>query len=225
MKRILLIFFILCQLSAHAQLKYCRGTQEFRADEWITLDKPIEVDQRSKSQKWWWGGSEFKFTTGDKKIDKMLKNEAFVIMYEDSLYINCKRLKSSESISKRPFGVGYTKAFRFNEDNLLVVYPPVSSTNGVLGMTVLFGALAGAVTAAVAVNNALDNMVCYFVRTSYLADSKYVKVLRVDTELMENLLADDPELLKDYKSVEKKKVREGATNTLDIFERKGWIKK
>ena len=38
-------------------------------------------------------------------------------------------------------------------------------------------------------------------------------------------VVDDPSLLDEYKSVEKKSVREGAANTLDILFRKGWIKK
>lgn len=225
MKRIILLLLVFYQLTTSAQLKYCVGPQEYGAGEWIELNVPIQVDHRSKEQKWWWGGSEFKFITEDKKTDKMLRNDAFVIMYQDSLYVNCKRLRSSETLGKRPFGTGYTKAFPISDGNLLVVYPPVSSGNAILGTSVLFGVVAGIAVAGAVSGDVLKNMVCYLVRTGSLSGDKNVKVLRVDTELMEKLLADDPDMLNEYKSVKKKKARESAANTLDIFTRKGWIQK
>ena len=50
----MLVFY---QLTTSAQLKYCVGPQEYGAGEWIELNVPIQVDHRSKEQKWWLGGS------------------------------------------------------------------------------------------------------------------------------------------------------------------------
>ena len=94
-----------------------------------------------------------------------------------------------------------------------------------MGTSVLFGVVAGIAVAGAVSGDVLKNMVCYLVRTGSLSGDKNVKVLRVDTELMEKLLADDPDMLNEYKSVKKKKARESAANTLDIFTRKGWIQK
>ena len=224
MKKLFLLCLAILPLSALAQIKYCTTPIEFTEDQWVSLDNPIEVDHHSQKRKWWWGGSEFKFSTGVKKIDKLLKKDGLVVMYDDSLYVNCRRLIFKDYASKG-FGIGYTKAFRFKKSDLLIVCPPVSSSDVMSGFSFMFGLIGATAVAAVKSNDWLENMACYVVRMSSYYDGDHVPVMHLDTEQMEKLLSDDPSLLDEYKSVEKKSVREGAANTLDILFRKGWIKK
>jgi len=93
------------------------------------------------------------------------------------------------------------------------------------GFSFMFGLIGATAVAAVKSKDWLENMACYIVRMSSYYDGDHVPVMHLDTEQMEKLLSDDPSLLDEYKSVEKKSVREGAANTLDILFRKGWIKK
>ena len=93
MKRICVFFvFLFAALNMSAQGKFCKSYDDFVAGRWTEVAdlKPIH---HSASHKLWVGGNDYKFETGDKAMDKVMKKEAFVIEYQDTLYVNLRTLR------------------------------------------------------------------------------------------------------------------------------------
>ena len=203
------MFSMLCliALGTSAQEKYCTSYSDFKANNWVEIDNPLQSKARTQNQKFWNGGNDFQFTTGDKQMDKTLKNNALVVMMGDTMFVNCKNLE----YKKRLFGKGYAKACRFDGNKILIVNNPPADVS--------IGIMFGLIGAAIAESNRLEKQMCYVLHSDPLPGKKRFPLVLIDDAFMEDLLNNynAPELLEKYNQAPKNK-RNYANNVLPILE-------
>ncbi len=203
------MFSMLCliALGTSPQEKYCTSYSDFKANNWVEIDTPLQSKARTQNQKFWNGGNDFQFTTGDKQMDKTLKNNALVVMMGDTMFVNCKNLE----YKKRLFGKGYAKACRFDGNKILIVNNPPADVS--------IGIMFGLIGAAIAESNRLEKQMCYVLHSDPLPGKKRFPLVLIDDAFMEDLLNNynAPELLEKYNQAPKNK-RNYANNVLPILE-------
>lgn len=119
-----LLFVVALLLNANsmsAQSAYCNSYEDFLKDNWIPLDT-VNKEGPDNSQLWWWGGNSYKFSTGDKATDKILKKEAFMVKQNDTLYVNCRDFVFSDV----RFGNAYGSLMFYPSLRKRVFYNPVN---------------------------------------------------------------------------------------------------
>ena len=88
MKKIQMIFiYLLVATTMHAQAKYCDSEADFVGRKWKDIPNVKIVYKKTNNY-----DCDIAFETGDKEIDKFLKKSNLFIMWEDSLYINTRRV-------------------------------------------------------------------------------------------------------------------------------------
>ncbi len=178
-KRIFLVLALVTAALATtmAQTRYCLSYEDFKNDKWINLEDSVWMEGRTKSQKFWSGGGNFKFTTGNKDTDELLKKEARLIIYEGKMYVNLRKLRA-KGIT---FGNHYAQAYRYAEDKVCFIAPRKTSNAVIMG-----GMLGGAIGGAIAVSADLNENpeVCY------IMDSNEKKVKQIKAKEMSALLAE-----------------------------------
>lgn len=183
MKKKLITFLLtIIAISANAQCKYCNTYEDFIADRWQKLDT-IYCDSHSKTRQLWWGGNDYKLTTGEKAIDKILKKKAFAVMRDDTLYVNCRNLRYENT----RFGNGYTKAMRIGQRSLLFVNKIIGSEaqGNVMRSQFLFGVIGSMITAS----EQMEQQVCYVI--SFGANNNgEISIRLIDDRLMEQMIND-----------------------------------
>ena len=115
----LIVIAVLLTVTNHIsaqEAKYCLSYSDFINDVWIPIEK-IDIKEHSNAHKLWWGGNDYSFTTGDNMMDMKLKEEVFMLIYQDSLYINCRNLR----YEKTAFDKGYVRAYRFCDNEIVFV--------------------------------------------------------------------------------------------------------
>ena len=194
-------------IATAAQDKYCTSYNDYKENNWNTFEIPIQSKARTQNQKFWNGGNDFQFATGNKQIDKTLKNNALVVMVGDTMYVNCKYLE----YNGRRFGKGYAKACRFDNDKILIVNNPPADAS--------MGFMFGLIGAAIAESNRLEKQMCYVVYRDPKEGKKLYPIRLIDNLFMETLLNEKnvPELLEKYNLAPKNK-RNYASNVLPILE-------
>lgn len=176
------IFLVLALVTAAlsttmAQTRYCLSYEDFKNDKWINLEDSVWMEERTKSQKFWSGGGNFKFTTGNKDTDELLKKEARLIIYEGKMYVNLRKLRA-KGIT---FGSHYAQAYRYAEDKVCFIAPRKTSNAVIMG-SVLGGAIGGAIAVSADLNE--NPEVCY------IMDSNEKKVKQIKAKEMSALLAE-----------------------------------
>ena len=126
------------------------------------------------------GGGDFKIYNGDKELDKEIKKKTFAIEIDDTLYTNCIGLK----FKKRPIGAWFAPGLICKGKVYFTAIPTGSNA------AMAFGVVGAAVQSA----NAAPSRVFYEVDDS----EKKLKLDRVDSKKMEELLQRYPELLERY---------------------------
>ena len=109
MKKNVFVLALFCCLTVMAQAqvaKYCMTYADFVAGKWNSVDELTKGRQACQIKT---DNKQVRFKTGDKAADKMLKKEAFAVMYGDQLFVNCRNLRCNE-ICLDVFG--YTQAGR-----------------------------------------------------------------------------------------------------------------
>jgi len=183
MKKKLITFLLtIIAIGANAQCKYCNTYEDFLADRWQELDT-IYCDSHSKTRQLWWGGNDFKLTTGDKATNKILKKKAFAVMRGDTLYVNCRNLRYENT----RFGNGYTKAMRIGQRSLLFVNKIIGSEaqGNVMRSQFLFGVIGSMITAS----EQMDQQVCYVISFGANSDGE-IGIRLIDDRLVEQMIAD-----------------------------------
>lgn len=206
--------------------KYCKNFAEFSAGQWTPVSTLIKGDTKSCELKV--DDNEFKFKTGDKDADKVLKKESLVVEYGGHLYVNCRNLNCEQfSLDIN----NYSQAYRYGGGKLLVVAYHISDASflGSLAGDIIGLTTSGVVSAAASVGSSvawygsknLKGFRCYLLsKTDEEGDGT---TQGLDDEFMEKLLADSPALLKSYKSAEKKSERYSASHILPLLRQKGLI--
>ncbi len=216
MKKICVFFvFLFAALNMSAQGKFCKSYDDFVAGRWTEVAdlKPIH---HSASHKLWVGGNDYKFETGDKAMDKVMKKEAFVIEYQDTLYVNLRTLR----YEKTRFGNGYAMGLPYDGTKIMFVTHRIG--RDAANERFVSGFMFGAIGAAISGSSQLKDRVCYLVDNN--GDGKKTDITLINDEFMENLLELDRPLLKTYRSEKKQKDRESAAHVLPILKEKGLVK-
>lgn len=138
-------------------------------------------EKRNKNQLFMSGGGDFKIYNGDKLLDKEIKKKTFAIEINDTLYINCIGLK----FQKRPIGAWFAPGFTCKGKVYFTAIPVGSDA------ALAFGVVGAAVQSA----NAASSRVFYEVDDS----EKKLKLDKVGSKKMEELLQNYPELLERYR--------------------------
>ncbi len=167
--------------------------------------------------------------SGDKEVDKILKQQALVLEYGGHLYVNSRYLRCNDI----PLDVSnYTQAFRYDGNKLCVVAHWINTA-------AVLADLAGTVTAVVspieiaipvAVGTAVlawnfDKLCtyrCYCIDCDANAKGR-TPVTRMDDAFMSNVLRDSPDLLARYNALDKKRQRTSAANILPFLKEKKLI--
>lgn len=225
-----LAFFCCLSLFAQAQVaKYCMNYADFVADKWTPVEKLTEGRSMQACQLKT-SDNYIYFRTGDKDADKVLKKEAFAVMYGDQLFVNCRNLRCKDI----PLDVSrYTPAVRYDNDKICVM--AYKACNGALllslGMdiaSIFVDDLATDISLHVGsaalwiTGECLSNKVCYLVDSDANAQGK-TAVTRMNDEFIGNLLANDTALLAKYNAVSTKHNRQSAANVLPILMEKGLV--
>ena len=214
MRKFLIILFSVVAIYASAQGRYCKSYDDFVADRWTELPTLIVIGN-SVSHQVWVGGNDFKLDTGDKTTNKMLKKEAFVVEYQDTLYVNLRNLRYEKVL----FGNGYAQGLVYDKNKILFVTHRIGSA--VDGKRVASAFFFGAMGAAITETNIRNDRVCYLIDNN--GDGKKTQIVLLDDKFMGELLSKDSRLMECYKEKEKKKERESAANVLPILKELGLV--
>ena len=230
MKKLMIILLGCLPMMLHAQnAKFCKSYSDFVANRWTPVESLTEgkTDQMCQIK---FTDDQFKFSTGDKEADEILKKDVLVVEYMGHLYVNCRNLRCNDIVLDVS---NYAQAYRYEGNKLCVV------ANWINGGAVL-ASLAGdvvsiaaplpvAVPAEVASDVIWLNMDkfnsyrCYYLDQDANSKGK-TAVVRINDEFVEKVLANDHALLERYNAVEKKNARQSAANILPALKEKGLIK-
>ncbi len=227
----LILTMMVTVISSNAQqnAKYCMTYEDFLADNWKTIESLVDGRTNQLCQMRF-EDDQYKFKTGDKEADAVLKKQAFAVEYSGNLYINCRNLRCNDI----PIDVNnYAQAFRYEGNKICVVAHWI---NGAAVMGSLAGTVVGALTpapiaipslvgaAVIDVNyDKLCSYRCYILENNANAKGK-TPITRITDEVMANILKDDSKLLDRYMAVKNKKNRQSAANILVTLKEKGLIK-
>lgn len=203
-------------ITANAQDRYCNTYEDFLDGKWQQLDS-INCKSHSKSRQIWWGGSDYTMTAGDKELDNILKKEAFAVMKDDTLYVNCRNLR----YEKTSFGSGYAKAWRMGDKSLLMV-------NRMIGKSaqkdeLLSSLVLGVVGEAMTMNKQVKQQVCYVISEGANEKGR-ITIQLIDDKMMDQMLVNRKDLSKEYYAEENKAKRLLATHVIPILEKAGLLK-
>lgn len=137
MRHSILILLLLTAMYVAAQGKFCNSYDDFVAGQWKDLPS-IRIVGHSISHQFWVGGNDYKITSDDKAMAKMLKKETLVVEYHDTLYVNLRKLRF-KSIR---LGSGYTRAVRVGDNKLAFAAKHTSVNMGFF----FFGVVGGAIS-------------------------------------------------------------------------------
>ncbi len=230
MKKNVFILALFCCLTVMAQAqvaKYCMTYADFVAGKWNSVDELTKGRQACQIKT---DNKQVRFKTGDKAADKMLKKEAFAVMYGDQLFVNCRNLRCNDICLDV---LGYTQAVRYDNDKICVMAYKCNDAAFVLELgTAVAGCLvdskalsAGLWVTSGAIgfyNENMKTMACYLVDGSTTEKGK-INATRINDSFMESLLASDAPLLEKYKAISGKRSRQSAANVLPILMEKGVV--
>lgn len=195
--------------------KYCMTLADYQSDRWTDAGT-LERETRSDGAKLWSGGGDYKFTSSDEALTKLLKKEALVIRFRDSLFVNVGRFKHKGAV----FGKGYNLAYAYKDGKLLFLAAYTSrGKNMSLGLAGgLGGAVGGAIAGSAMIESGWANKVCYLVES----DGKEVTCL--DQDIMPAILAAHPNLLAKYNAIDGRKERRKAIHVMPLLIEAGIVK-
>ena len=208
-------------VNVSGQYRYCLSYQDFCNNKWEELDN-LHFTQRTKNEQMWWGGNVFTVTCDKEPIDKILKKQAFAVMYYDSIYVNCYNLWFQDD----RLGKGYVKARRIGNRSLIFVNRTIGQeARGGQNMATffMFGAIGAAIASASDSKRLMKQQVCYIISKG--ADEKgRIEIRMVNDDLISKMLNDNGELLREYYDEEEEKLRIHASRVMPILQKSGLIK-
>jgi hypothetical protein len=208
-KRVALLLYVLLQMQTiGAKSGYCLSFADQLAGTWYPIEN-LQFEYRSGSKTLWNGGASFKPITGNKKLDKMLKKDAVLIMHNDSLYINCFGL----SYKQTAFGYWYAPTCMFDDTEFLFVAMNYKAINKTNNMAAAFGIIGGAIAAS----TSSHDFMCYVFHPS----SETIEA--VDRDFMLELLSRHAEQKEEFLKLNKKECHNPLV-VLPILRQLGLIK-
>ena len=164
MRHYFLIFLLLMAVNVMAQGRYCKNYNDFVLGQWENLPS-IRMIDHSLSHQLWQGGGDNKITSDDKAMAKILKKEALVVEYHDTLYVNLRKLR----YKSYKLGRGYTRAVRLGEDKIAFAAKRRHVNVGYFFF--------GIVGAAISEYSSMKDKVCYILDNNGNGKKYHVKML------------------------------------------------
>ena len=232
-KKALVFIVFLCTLPllAEAQTKVCMSYADFKANQWKPYESLTE-DKKPDSCRVKYDGIEFTIKTDDKVVNKMIKDDVFIMSIDKQLFINSRTLRDDDG-AVLPIS-HYTRALPYKGGKLCVVCYKVT-LGDVLDMVNLgldiallatgsytMGGLFLAADLLLTNNDLMEHHVLYLLDKEPNAKGK-IQMTRMNDQFMENLLRDDPMTYEQYYGRNKKGARQSAANILPILVKKGLI--
>ena len=183
MRHKLLILLLLTAMEVAAQGRYCNSYDDFATGQWQALPS-VRIISHSISHQFWVGGSDYKITSDDKTIAKMLKKETLVVEYHDTLYVNLRKLRYKDF----RMGSGYTRAVRVGDNKLAFAARSVNSTMRTVFMWNFFGI----VGSAISYNYSHKNKVIYIIDNN--GNGKKIRVKKLDNSAYKDALLESEKL-------------------------------
>ena len=232
-KKALVFIVFLCTLPllAEAQTKVCMSYADFKANQWKPYESLTE-DKKPDSCRVKYDGIEFTIKTDDKVVNKMIKDDVFIMSIDKQLFINSRTLRDDDG-AVLPIS-HYTRALPYKGGKLCVVCYKVTlgdvldMVNIGLDIALLatgsytMGGLFLAADLLLTNNDLMEHHVLYLLDKEPNAKGK-IQMTRMNDQFMENLLRDDPMTYEQYYGRNKKGARQSAVNILPILVKKGLI--
>lgn len=215
MHLIVYALLLLTTISINAKCGYYKSYEDLIADRYEPLDT-LYCLQNGQGRKLWLGSNDYRLTTGNDSIDKVLKKNAFAIKKDNELYVNCRKLIRN----KVQFKNGYARAWRSNDNSVIFV-------NEVIGKEAQLWQtssqmLAGTGSHFTYNSNQIRHRVCYLISDSSNG-KKYTEAHLIDDALMEKLIYGHDDLHTEYYSEKRKSDRILAKHVFPILEKAGVI--
>ena len=192
--------------------RYCTSYADFKAGNWKQV-KGVEMKENSTSHRIWVGGNDFRFSSEDKTIDKIIKKEALFIVMDDSLYVNCSKMKANKSKPAK----GYARGYRYDRDKVCFIndnYRNNSSQAAAAFGGVIGGAAGGLIVGAATASTNMKFRLCYII------DDSGKNATSLTNHDIENMIMVHPQRkdLWDWYHVIPKQERNRAENVLVVLE-------
>lgn len=194
--------------------RYCLNMENFRKNNWRTIGE-VTIKAHYNRDQHWLGSDNFRFECKDKGEADILRKEALLVVFDDSLYVNCRRLKT-EKVS---FGRGYARAYRYDGDKVCFIKEDVANARDNYIVGGQFGFI-GSLLASGANATAAKNPNLYIL-TDNEKNVSMMQSSNVEALLIPHFDRDD--LWKWYKGL-KKKEKNKAVNVLLILEELNTLK-
>ena len=228
-----LAVLLLCcfSLTAHAQTKYCTSYADYKANQWKPYENLIpgkEPDSINVK----YDGQNFTLKTSDKEVNKVIKQDVFMMQIDNQLFINQRPLRD-ENGGILPVN-NYLRALPYKDGKLLVVSYHVTMgdvldlVNIGLDIALLatghttWGSIFLATDLLLTNDDLMQHHILYLLDKEPNAKGKYI-MTRINDAYMEKLLRDDPVTFEQYYGRQKKGERQSAANILPILVKKGLI--
>ena len=193
-KNLFILFFLMSAIVMNGQgtVRFCYNDGELIGGKWQEVEGVSKEDKVKHSP--FYG---FVFSTEDKQLKKLLREQAFYVQFNDTLYINCYRAIGE--------GVAYyARAERGKEaDNVFFVSDERASAASISTLTASAGLLGGIIGGAIA--GAAIGASRGLSLAPYLWSMESGTPQRLTPKVMKKLRADYPQLLKKYKAEDKKR--------------------
>ncbi len=197
------LLIMLCSLSFSgltAQIRYCMSYADYQEDNWTELDT---LKLKGRTQDHW-------IKTDNDSLNKVLKEEAFAVLYHDTLLVN----KAHMYYQGERFGKGYAPAYIYGNGQICFVSRLPREIDGSRPSTgAMFGAFGGLIAGAYAASS--EGYYCFLVKREYEGGRKEVRI--IDDKYMQRYEKNSPEFYADYMSVKKQKKREAASHVLPLL--------
>ncbi len=215
MRKFVCFILLVTALTVQAQGRFCKSYDDFVAGRWIEVSD-LQPIHHSDSHKLWAGGNDYKFQTEDKALGKVIKKEAFVVEYDDTLYVNLRTLRYEGC----RFGNGYAMGLPYDGTKIMFVTHRIGrdAKNKQFASSFFFGTVGAVVNGS----SQLKDRVCYLVDNN--GNGKKTDIKLINDTFMTYLLLQDESMLEKYRSEKKQKDRESAAHILPILKEKGLIK-
>ena len=87
----------------------------------------VEMKDHSDHHSALYGGNDFKFKSGNDDADDILKKTALIVIMDDSLYVNCRKVRTSEA----KFPRGYAHGYRYDSDKICFINEKIDDKKNV----------------------------------------------------------------------------------------------
>lgn len=202
--RKLFFFLMMMPLCCMAQTRYCASWQDFLNDQWQEVKGRVELKPSSKQDR-----LAFEISASDKKTASLLRKNASVVEYDDSLYLNLRPFNT--------FGDVYVCAWRLGDKVLFArqdIAPSrfsiANGDNGIPFTKKSFGSL-----------SKLENLVCYL--AAWDPQREELRIARVTSEVVVQLLANHSQQLAQYQQLDRKR-QEAADVVITTLQQAGVIR-